>query len=184
MTVSFQIPELLTANLRLRLPRWEDFDTYAAFRGSERAATVGGPFTREQAFKTLAEVIGQWQLRGYGRWLVADRHTDAPLGIVGHYHPMDWPEVEIGWSVFNEAEGRGVAFEAARAVRQYTYNVLGWPPIPSLITDTNTRSRSLAQRLGCTPEDTFDHPTIGALRLWRHPTTHPTNDDTILEAVQ
>ncbi|MEM8979995.1 MAG: GNAT family N-acetyltransferase [Pseudomonadota bacterium] len=180
MTVSFKIPELLTRDLRLRLPRMDDFETYAAFRGSQRSATVGGPFSVEQAFGSLAEIIGQWQLRGYGRWLVADRASDEPLGIIGHYHPMDWPEVEIGWSLFNQAEGRGVATQAAKAVRQYTHETLKWAPIASLITDENTRSRALAERLGCSPEDTFAHPTFGALRIWRH----PMGQDDVLEAVQ
>lgn len=165
---AFTVPEIETERLRLRLPAARDLKAYAAFRGSRRSETVGGPFSPAQAFQSLAEIIGQWQLRGYGRWLVADKTTDDPLGIVGIYHPQDWPEAEIGWSVFEAAEGRGIAHEAALASRRYAYETLGWTRIVSLITDDNTRSQALAKRMGATPEDIFVHPTYGNLRVWCH----------------
>lgn len=164
----FAIPEIETQRLRLRLPAARDIDAYLAFRASNRTRTVGGPFGPEAAFESLASIIGQWQLRGYGRWLVADKDTDEALGIVGIYHPMDWPEAEIGWSVFDHAEGRGVAFEAALAARRFAYETLGRDRIVSLITDDNTRSVALARRIGATPEALFAHPTFGDLRIWCH----------------
>ncbi len=164
----FGVPELLTERLRMRAPRAEDFDAYAAFCASPRSAGVGGPYARDRAWTLLCAVAGQWALRGYGRWLVADRQTDRPLGIVGLHHPSEWPEPEIGWSVFEEAEGRGVAFEAAVAARAYAYGTLGWPTVMSLIADDNPRSAALAKRMGATPDGVFRHPDYGPLNIWRH----------------
>ena len=48
--------------------------------------------------------------------MVADRETDEPFGVVGIYHPLDWPEPEIGWSLYANAEGRGIGYEAALAL--------------------------------------------------------------------
>ncbi len=163
------IPVLQTERLTLRAPRWDDFDAYAAYRASDRAKLLGGPYTRAQAFDQLAEIIGHWTLRGYGRWMVADRETDQPLGIVGLFYPEDWPEPEIAWSVFEAGEGRGIAYEAAMASRAYAHDTLGWTTAVSLIDPSNTRSVALARRMGCMDGETYDHPTYGTLHIWRHP---------------
>lgn len=163
------IPTIETERLTLRSPRWSDFDAYADFRGSERAVFLGGPFTRAQAFEQLAEIIGHWTLRGYGRWMVADRETDQPLGIVGLYYPEDWPEPEIAWSVFEAGEGRGIAYEAAQVARDYAYTTMGWTTAISLIDPDNVRSVALGRRMGCVPDGTYDHPTHGVMHVWRHP---------------
>ncbi len=163
------IPTLQTERLTLRAPRWDDFDDYAAFRSSDRAKMLGGPFTRSQAFEQLSSIIGHWHLRGFGRWMVADKNSDQPLGIVGLYYPEDWPEPEIAWSVFAEGEGRGIAFEAALASRNFAYETCGWTTAISLIDPANTRSVALAQRLQCTDGETYNHPTFGTMHIWRHP---------------
>ncbi|MFN6977869.1 MAG: GNAT family N-acetyltransferase, partial [Gemmobacter sp.] len=113
------IPRIETARLVLRAPVASDFPAFAAFRASDRARSVGGPYGEREAFQQLCAIAGHWQMRGYGRWMVADRATDAPLGVVGPFMPVGWPEPEIGWSVFDGAEGRGVAFEAALAARAW-----------------------------------------------------------------
>ncbi|MGR3513997.1 MAG: GNAT family N-acetyltransferase [Paracoccaceae bacterium] len=169
MSVDFRIPEIETERLRLRLPRIDDLPAHAVFRASPRSKGVGGPFDPESSFQHLAGIIGQWQLRGYGRWMVADKATDTPYGVVGVYHPADWPEPEIGWSIYDEAEGKGIAHEAAQATRDYVYTTLGWHRIVSLIIDGNERSIRLAERMGCTKTDTFEHPEFGNLNIWVHP---------------
>lgn len=163
------IPTLTTKRLTLRAPRWDDFEAYAAFRGSDRARMVGGPYSRAKAFDQLCSILGHWHLRGFGRWMVADTITDAPLGIVGLYYPEDWPEPELAWSLFGTAEGRGIAHEAAVAARAYAYETLGWQTVISLVAATNIRSVALARRLGCREDSVFTHPTLGALPVWRHP---------------
>lgn len=167
--VTCHIPTLETATLRLRAPTATDFEAYAAFRASERTRIVGGPYSRAQAFEQLAAIVGHWHLRGFGRWMVADRATDAPLGIVGPFHPEGWPEPEIAWSVFDAAEGRGIAAEAARAARAHVYDTLGWSTVISAVDPANTRSVRLAERLGCVRDGSFEHPVHGHLDIWRHP---------------
>ena len=163
------IPMIETERLRLRAPRLSDFDAYAAFCASPRSAGVGGPFGRGEAFQKLSALLGHWALRGFGRFMVADRATDEPLGVVGPMHPVEWPEPEIAWSVFDEAEGKGVAHEAALAARRFAYETLGWRTAVSLTTPENLRSQALAQRLGCVRDGVFEHPEFGPLLIWRHP---------------
>ncbi|MGB0851696.1 MAG: GNAT family N-acetyltransferase [Pikeienuella sp.] len=164
------IPVIETGNIRLRAPRMEDLSAYEAFCASDRSADVGGPFTTSQAFVKLAAVSGHWTLRGYGRFLVADRETDEALGIVGPYFPTNWPAPEIAWTVFGNAEGRSIAFEAAKASRAWAYETLGWSTTVSCIHADNIRSQRLAKRLGAVKEDTpFVQREFGALDIWRHP---------------
>lgn len=169
MTTRFEIPTIQTAHLTLRAPMPSDLDAYAAFRASDRSRIIGGPDDRAGAFNMLCSLVGHWHIRGYGRWMVADKATDEPLGVVGLYYPEDWPEPEIGWQVFDGAEGRGIAYEAAEASRRYAYDTLGWKTVASLILPTNTRSANLARRLGCVIDGQHPHKVFGSLDIWRHP---------------
>lgn len=163
------IPTLRTARLVLRAPKAADFDAYAAFRVSERSRGVGGPYTRDEAYLQFCELVGHWMIRGFGRWMVADPETDAALGVVGLYYPEDWPEPEIAWAVFENAEGRGVAHEAACAARAFAYDTLGWTTVISCIMPGNTRSIALARRMGCVEDGSHRLPDLGPLMIWRHP---------------
>ena len=168
------IPSLTTERLTLRAPKLSDFDAFAAFRASAPMEHLGGPVSRDAAWQQLCGIAGQWVLRGYGRWIVALTEGDTPVGVVGIYHPDDWPEPEIGWSVFAEAEGKGIAHEAARATRRFAYDTLGWATIISLIADGNVRSQALARRMGCREDGRFSHATYGDMTIWRHPAPEET----------
>ena len=75
---------------------------------------------------------------------------------------------EIAWSLFDGAEGKGYAAEAAIAARSYAYDVLGWATVASLIVPTNTRSLAVATRVQARRDGTYDHPQLGPLEIWRH----------------
>ena len=165
---TFEIPTVETENFRLRAPQMSDLDAYTVFGASYRSAGVGGPFTEAQSFQRLAALIGHWGLRGFGRWMVADKDTNEPLGVVGLMYPSDWPETEIVWTVFEKAEGKGVAYECALAARKYGYDVLGLKTLISCTMEGNTRSEVLAQRMGATRDADFAHPDYGTMRVWRH----------------
>ncbi len=164
------IPVIETERLRLRAPVAADFEVFAAFHTTERAQFVGGPLSRAQAWRGFCHVLGHWALRGYSFFVMADKTSDAALGICGPWNPEGWPEPEIGWSIWaGEAEGKGYAREAAQAARGYAYDSLGWPTAISLIDRANSRSQALARRLGCTPDGIFSHENFGDLEIWRHP---------------
>ena len=167
--MTLAIPTLTTDRLILRAPRMEDAAPFAAYLTGPRSVAVGGPFRAGEAFDRLCALVGHWQLRGFGRWIVADRDSDAALGVVGLFHPQDWPEPELAWTVFDAAEGRGIACEAALAARDHARSALGWTRVVSCIAPDNARSVALARRLGCLPEGHFTHPVHGRLDIWRHP---------------
>jgi RimJ/RimL family protein N-acetyltransferase len=141
-------PDLFTARLRLRMPRLEDFEHRAAFYASPRSAHDDGPVGRVMAWRIWASEVGQWPLMGYGPFSVEDRATGAYLGEVGIYHPVGFPEPELGWFVLPEAEGKGYAAEAARAVMAWARDSFGWDHLINIIAPGNDRSIALARRLG------------------------------------
>ena len=144
----FHIPTLETPRLRLRAPMLADFEHWAAFYASPRSTFESRPLTREEAWRTWAADAGLWVLRGYGPFGVEDRTTGAYLGEVGIYQQADYPGPELGWFVVSGAEGKGIAFEAAVAVKGWIAARFDWPFITSIIDPGNARSIALGLRLG------------------------------------
>ncbi len=139
-------PTLTTQRLTLRMPVLTDFVPRAAFYTSDRSVLEGGPVTRTVAWRVFASEVGQWQLMGYGPFSVD--LDGAYVGEVGIYHPADYPGPELGWFVTPEAEGHGIAFEAARAVLDWVRSSFDWPWITSVIDPGNAHSIALGLRLG------------------------------------
>jgi hypothetical protein len=61
-----------------------------------------------------------------------------------------WSEPELGWQLQIEAEGKGYAFEAAIAMRDWAFQVRKLKTLVSYIGPDNARSIRLADRLGAT----------------------------------
>lgn len=166
---SFTIPTLETDRLILRGPEPRDCGGFIDFFTSGRAAYVGdGPTSIGKAWRTFALELGHWQLRGFGSWAVTLRGSDTALGLVGGWHPVDSPEQEIGWLLWQAAEGKSIAYEAAIAARKYLYERLGWETAVSYIDPENARSIALAKRLGATLDPTAICKDAGDL-VYRHP---------------
>jgi RimJ/RimL family protein N-acetyltransferase len=163
------IPVLTTERLTLRAPRMVDFEPFAAHCASPRATFEGGALDRAAAWKEFAAAVGQWELRGYGAWTIEDAASGDYLGEVGLFHPAHYPEVELGWSVMPAAEGKGIAHEAARRVRDWAYAALGFGTLVSYITAGNHRSIRLAERLGARRDPAAALPEGERCLAFRHP---------------
>ncbi len=163
-------PVLHTARLTLRVPAMRDWEAFAAFLTSDRASYVGGPVTRERAWRAFGHLVGHWALRGYGMFAVAQKGVDAAVGMAGPWFPESWPEQEIAWSIWApEAEGKGYAFEAAQAACAHAFGALGWATGVSYIDPDNARSITLARRLGAVLEPGAAYPGDDPMLVFRHP---------------
>jgi RimJ/RimL family protein N-acetyltransferase len=162
-------PTLETARLILRGPAARDFAPVAGFYADPvRAAGFGGTLSTNEAWRWFASMIGHWALRGFGFWMV-DTRAGETVGMVGLWEPEGWQEPELGWVMFAGGEGYGFAQEAARAVRSHAYAALGFTTLCSNILPGNTRSISLAERLGARLEARVDNVSMGAVLVYRHP---------------
>ena len=163
-------PTLYTERLILRAPVAEDFEPLAEFfADEERSAGFGGPLSRHRAWRWFAGSIGHWHLRGFGFWTVIQKDDSWPCGIVGLWEPEGWEEPELGWLMFKNAEGKGIAFEAAERARRYAYDEMGFKTLVSNILPGNTRSINLAEKLGATFERTFENLDMEPDQIYRHP---------------
>jgi RimJ/RimL family protein N-acetyltransferase len=115
---------LETDRLILRRHRREDFDAFAAmWAAPEVVRFIGGvPFTREQSWTRFLRHFGMWSLMGFGFLALEDRATGALCGEAGFLEarreisPSLEGTLETGWALAPEAQGRGLAEEAVRAI--------------------------------------------------------------------
>ncbi|MEL6125885.1 MAG: GNAT family N-acetyltransferase [Pseudomonadota bacterium] len=162
-----------TERLILRQHTREDLEIYTTFMASDRARGVGGPYGRFHSWQWFASDVAQWVLYGHGGLAIVEKESGAFAGQVTLNHLPHYPENEIGWVAFDGFTGKGYVTEAARALRDYAYQTLGWPTLVSYIDRDNAPSIAVATRLGAVrdyeakapgPDDlVFRHPSQEAL---------------------
>src|SRR3954463_12591557 len=145
---------LETERLTLRQWREDDFESYARICADpEVMRYLGGkPFTRLEAWRHMAFLIGHWQLRGYGHWAVEEKATGRLIGRLGFLNPQGWPGFEVGWTLARDSWGKGYASEGARRVLHHAFTEMGREHVISLIHPENKASIKVARRMGETPE--------------------------------
>lgn len=165
------IPIIETERMILRGPKDTDFEPFAEFLTTERSRGIGGPANRAEAWRGMAMMIGHWELRGYGMWWLEERESGRAVGRVGLWNPEGWPALELGWVVYDGFEGRGFAYEAAVACRDFARKALEYNTLISLVAEDNPRSIALAKRLGATRGGTWTSPAGRDALIYNHPMT-------------
>ena len=162
-------PVLETERLILRGPDRSDLTAYTSYMTqSPRLKEQDEIITEDQAWFAFLTGIGHWHWHGFGFFTLALHGTTQPLGRVGLLKHSDWPQVELAWHLFDAAEGKGYATEAARAVRDWAHRHHGLPQLVSYIDHQNHRSQAVARRLGATTDGTrAEHDAES--EIWVHP---------------
>ena len=156
---------------RLRLRHWneDDYANFAAFYADEfNAKYVGGLKNSDEAWRLMALNIGHWQLKGFGYWAVDEKGTGDFVGCVGLWQSPGWPELELGYWLVNEHQGKGYAFEAAFECKDYARNVLQAKSLVSYIDPNNVPSIKLAEKLGAKFENTIELVEYGPHCVYRY----------------
>ena len=122
---------------------------------------------RDTAWQAFLALAGEWSIRGFGMWAIADAHTDAFLGHAGFLQPHDAAEPELGWAVVADAEGKGIAFAAVQAARDWG-RAHGIAAPVSHIDARNARSIRLAERLGAVLESRTEYAPEAVALHYRH----------------
>ncbi|MEL6913801.1 MAG: GNAT family N-acetyltransferase [Pseudomonadota bacterium] len=147
-----------TERLTLRPFEMRDLDCYLAYYTSgDRTSGVGGPKSTFVATERFMAMAGQWALRGYGRYAVADRSGGAAFGHVGIMHIEDDAEPEMTWTLWDPAKtGQGYATEAAEPA------MAAWltshDHVVAHIEQDNLASQRVANRLGMQQDATHPLP--------------------------
>ena len=100
--------QLETERLLLRQWRLDDFDTYEKMCADEEIMRyIGGKtFSRIEAWRHMAYLVGHWELLGYGHFAVEEKASGRFIGRIGFLNPGGWPGFEIGWTLAREAWAR------------------------------------------------------------------------------
>ena len=163
-------PVLETERLTLRAPTMDDYPAWEAFFASERSQYVGGPVDKRESWRAFGHLVGMWALKGCGSFVIEHREDRSTLGSVGPWVPPYYPERELGWTLWvEEAEGKGYAYEAVKAARDFAFKTLGWDTAVSYIDIGNDRSVALAERLGAVEDPDAAQPDPNKpVHVYRH----------------
>jgi len=153
--MKYSIPEKLeTDRLILRTFKDGDWaDLYPYYSDPEcMKHTIQRTLTEGETWRSMASMIGHWQLRGYGPYAIEVKENGKVVGPVGMWYPNDWPEPEIKWGLVRTFWGNGYASEAARAVHQMAKEYHPNLSLISLIDVENRGSINVAKAVGATFE--------------------------------
>ena len=139
-----EIPVIQTERLRLTAFDERHFEAYASMLAdptSTRFVGDGEPLDRMNAWRSMAMLLGHWQLRGFGMWAMELKDTGEFVGRVGLHRPEGWPDLELGWMLKAEQRRHGFATEGGRAALEYAFRTLDAPRIVSLIDELARSTR-------------------------------------------
>jgi len=131
---------------------------------------MGGPIDRKKLWYWVAGEVGSWSLQGFGSWGIETKDGTF-VGQVGLNKPSHFPEIELGYLVMPEFEGKGIAAEAVTAARDWAFETLEVESVVSYIDPANARSIALSTRLGATHDPSADLPdgeTSDETAVYRH----------------
>lgn len=147
--------ELQTSRLLLRSFAHGDLDEMSVLMANKDFMRFAlGVFSREQTGGFLEKVGGRDRDGLPSQFGVIFRGDEQLIGYCGVFPQIvdDVEEFEIGYRINPVYWGRGIATEAARAVRDHGFNDLQLPRLISLIHPENIASRRVAEKNGMTPE--------------------------------
>jgi RimJ/RimL family protein N-acetyltransferase len=157
------VPE--TARLRLRRPRPEDGEPFAALNADPEVArfvSASGPLVRAESDLLLRKMIEHWDDHGFGLWMADLRESGELAGFVGLAHPGTMPalaqEVEVGWRLARAHWGQGLATEGGAEAVRFAFAERRVPRLVCVIDADNERSLRVARKLGFALWRAMDHP--------------------------
>ncbi len=162
-----------TDRFHLRLPAMEDVEIEKVRCLDARCRFEWRYKKPERCWPVLLTQLEQWKTMQIGTLAIECKQTSQYMGVI-HLHPFQsdgstlW---ELGWGLVKEAEGKGIAMEAAQTARSWFFTKVA--PTTRLYTRCkadNTRSQNLIKRLGGTYVKIIKDDVFGDMDLWTYPT--------------
>lgn len=162
-----------TKRLILRKMTIDDLDDLLLiFTDPKVMASFGGVlFDREKMMQWVQRNLDHQAQHGYGIFSVILKENGELVGALGLHHVEadGSPEVELGYDFRSQYWNRGLATEAAMAVRDYAFRRLGLPRIISLIRTHNKASVRVAEKIGMVREKEW---TRGDIKYYIYSQSH------------
>ena len=146
-----------TARLVLTPVSGADLPDLIALKGDARVFGImlGGVRSAAQTVDELAEEVACWGANGWGIWCVRGRDNAQFVGITGFMHRPDGRGVALRFALWPEAQGLGLAREAAGAALRYGHETAGLARIVAVARASNFASRTVLGGIGMTKADDF-----------------------------
>ena len=148
---------LRTGRLLLQPVSGGDLADLRAIKSDPRvfAVMLGGVRDPVRTAEELAEDVVAWGRHGHGMWSIRERRDGAFVGITGLEHRPDGRGVALRFALWPEAQGRGLAREAASAALRYGHDVAGLGRIVAVARANNFASRTVLGAIGMRECETF-----------------------------
>ncbi len=118
------------------------------------AVMYGGVRGYAQTAEDLAQNVIGWGRDGFGIWAIRERGRF--VGITGLEHRTDGRGVALRFALWPEAQGRGLAREAAFAALRFGHDRARLTRIVGVARESNFGSRIVLGGIGMRPCETFD----------------------------
>lgn len=148
-----------TERLFLREMTAEDYDAlYKVLTDTEIMKHYPYAFDEAKVREWIDRNIGRYRIFGFGLWAVCLKETGEMIGDCGLTMQLIGGVIkpEIGYHIRRDCQRRGYASEAARAVRDWTFENTPFKIIYSYMKYTNIPSAMTAQAYGCRQVDEFE----------------------------
>jgi RimJ/RimL family protein N-acetyltransferase len=119
------------------------------------AMMLRGVRNTAQAASDLAADIAFWGARGYGMWAVRLLSDGSFQGVTGFSERPDGRGIALRFAFWPEAQGYGVAREAAGAALRFGHERGGLVRIVAVARESNVASRLLLGSIGMRERDSF-----------------------------
>jgi len=147
---------LRTARLVLTPVGGGDLADLCAIKADPRvfAIMLGGVRRPEQTAAELAEDVAAWGADGFGIWAIRERDGGF-VGLTGLQRRPDGRGVGLRFALWPEAQGRGLAREAAGAALRFGHAQAGLRRIVAVARESNFASRMVLGGIGMYECDGF-----------------------------
>jgi RimJ/RimL family protein N-acetyltransferase len=150
-------PPIETERLVIRGFREDDLDAFAAIMADPVTLRLWPRlFIRDEVAAWIARAMAESERPGYGRRVLELKQTGALIGDAGvlRLELMGKLRNDLGWILDRRFHGRGLATEAAAALRDHAF-ASGLEDVWANMATGHTASRRVAERLGMTLVATF-----------------------------
>lgn len=117
------------------------------------AVMLGGVRNAAQTAEDLADDVVAWGRYGFGIWAI--RESGRFIGIAGLRHRADGRGIALRFALWQEAQGRGLAREAAAAALRFGHDNAGLHRIVAVARESNFASRTVLGSIGMRQVERF-----------------------------
>lgn len=116
------------------------------------------------AARTAITTHADFKTVGYGRWACILKETNKIIGFSGLKYLPEFDVVDVGYRLFPEFWGQGLATEASRASLSFGFDMLQLDEIVGFVIPANAGSIRVLEKIGMRHVGEVDYDGVHALR--------------------